>query len=60
MFNAVSRERLREIISEKFPTLESFADVIYEEPGETFVRLKNGEWTVISLETREDSIARPQ
>eukprot|EP00956_Cyclotella_meneghiniana_P012275 scaffold17443_cov38-Cyclotella_meneghiniana.AAC.6 len=28
MFNAVSRERLREIISEKFPTLEDFSDLI--------------------------------
>ena len=34
MFNAVSRERLREIISEKFPT---------------FVRLENGEWRIIAV-----------
>jgi hypothetical protein len=43
MFNDVSREHLCEIIPGKFPTLEAFADVIYEEPGETFARLKNGE-----------------
>jgi hypothetical protein len=30
MFNAVSRERLREIIAECFPTLEPFADLIYD------------------------------
>jgi hypothetical protein len=37
MFNAVSRERLREIISEKFPTLEAYADFICDGPGETFL-----------------------
>jgi hypothetical protein len=49
MFNAVSRKRLREIISAKFPTLEAFADVIYEGSGQTFVRLENGEWEIISV-----------
>jgi hypothetical protein len=50
MFNAVSRERLREIISQKFPTLEAYSDLIYDGNGETFVRLENGEWTVIPVE----------
>jgi hypothetical protein len=51
MLFAVSREHLCEIfISGKFPTLEAFADVIYEEPGETFVRLKNGEQTIITVQ----------
>jgi hypothetical protein len=49
MFNAVSRERLRELISQHFPTLEAFADIIYEEPGEAYVRLENGEWEIISV-----------
>jgi hypothetical protein len=49
MFNAVSRERLREIISAKFPTLEAFADVIYKDSGQTFVRLENGEWEIIPV-----------
>jgi hypothetical protein len=49
MFNAVSRERLRELISEHFPTLEAFADVIYKEAGETYVRLENGEWEIIPV-----------
>jgi hypothetical protein len=49
MFNAVSHERLREIISAKFPTLEAFADVIYEDSGQTFVRLENGEWEIIQV-----------
>jgi hypothetical protein len=48
MFNAVSRECLRELISQHFPTLEAFADVIYEEPGETYVRV-NGK----SLESQK-------
>ena len=50
MFNAVSRERLREIIAEKFPSLEPFADLIYEEAGETFVRLEDGTWTIIVVQ----------
>ena len=49
MFNAVSNERLREIISEKFPTLEDFSDLIYDGPGETFVKLEDGSWTVITV-----------
>jgi hypothetical protein len=49
MFNAISRERLREIIASKFPTLEAFADLIYDGPGETFVRLEDGTWTVIAV-----------
>jgi hypothetical protein len=45
MFNAVFHELLWKIISEKFPSLEAFADVIYKETGETSVsvRLENGE-----------------
>jgi hypothetical protein len=39
MFNAVSRERIREIISEKFYSLEPYADLNYDGAGETFVRL---------------------
>jgi hypothetical protein len=49
MFNAISRERLRELIAEKFPTLEPFTDLIYEEAGETFVRLEDGSWTTIPV-----------
>jgi hypothetical protein len=43
IFNTVLQECLREIIYGKFPTLEAFADVIYEEPGTTVVQLENGE-----------------
>jgi hypothetical protein len=38
MFNAVSSERLSEIISEKFPTLKAYADLIYDGPG----KMENG------------------
>ena len=49
MFNVVSRERLREIIAEKFPTLEAYADLICDGPDETFVRLEDGEWRTIAV-----------
>ncbi|KAL7504464.1 hypothetical protein ACHAXN_002357, partial [Cyclotella atomus] len=49
MFNAVSRERLREIIAESFPTLEPFADLIYDGKGETFVRKEAGTWVIIDV-----------
>lgn len=49
MFNAVSRERLREIISERFQTLEPYADLIYDGAGETFVRLEDGKWVIIPV-----------
>eukprot|EP00956_Cyclotella_meneghiniana_P041000 scaffold211404_cov36-Cyclotella_meneghiniana.AAC.3 len=50
MFNAVSREELREIIARDFPTLEGFADMLYEENGETYVRMGDGSWAVIDVE----------
>lgn len=49
MFSAVSRERLRKIIAEKFPTLEPFADLIYEGAGETFVRKEDGSWVIVKV-----------
>jgi hypothetical protein len=49
MFNAVSRDRLHELISQHFPTLGAFVDVIYEEAGKTYVRLENSEWEIITV-----------
>ncbi|KAL7502771.1 hypothetical protein ACHAXN_000676, partial [Cyclotella atomus] len=49
MFNAVSRERLREIIAERFPTLEPSADLIYDDKGETFIRKEDGTWIIIDV-----------
>lgn len=50
MFNSISREKLREVIAHKFPSLESFADLIYDGAGETFVKLENGQWTSIPVQ----------
>ena len=50
MFNAVSRERLRQVIAEKFPSLEAFADLIYEEPGKQFYKWEDGSWSSITVE----------
>jgi hypothetical protein len=49
MFNAVSRERLREIIAERFPTLEPFTDLIYDSKGKTFIRKEDGSWVIIKV-----------
>ena len=49
MFNAISREELRQIISDEFPALESLADMLYEKDGETYVRMGDGTWAVINV-----------
>ncbi len=49
MFNAISRERLREIIAADFPSLEGFADMLYDEDGETYVIMEDGSWSVIPV-----------
>eukprot|EP00956_Cyclotella_meneghiniana_P026933 scaffold59456_cov45-Cyclotella_meneghiniana.AAC.1 len=49
MFNAVSREDLREIIANDFPALERLADMLYEEDGETYVRMGDGSWAIIPV-----------
>jgi hypothetical protein len=49
MFNAISRERLREIIAADFPSLEGFADMLYDEDGETYVKMEDGSWAVIPV-----------
>eukprot|EP00956_Cyclotella_meneghiniana_P037754 scaffold143726_cov74-Cyclotella_meneghiniana.AAC.5 len=50
MFNAISREELREIIANNFPALEGFADMLYEENGHTYVRMGDGSWATIEVE----------
>ena len=49
MFNAISREKLREIISELFLSLEPFADLIYDGVGYTYVKLEDGTWVTIPV-----------
>ena len=49
MFNEISRETLCEIIATNFPSLEGFADMLYEEDGETYVKIEDGSWAVIPV-----------
>ena len=49
MFNALSRQKLREIIKREFPELESFADLLYETEGATGVKMADGSWTYIPV-----------
>ena len=51
MFNAISREKkLGEVISQEFPQLEDYADLLYELPGETVVKRGYGIWERIQSE----------
>ena len=50
MFNAVSREKLREIIRLHFPTLEEFADLLYDDFGKVFAKKEDGSWLEIAVE----------
>ena len=49
MFNAISRQKLREIMHKRFPELENFADMLYENDGRTAVKLVDGRWQYISV-----------
>ena len=49
MFNAISRQKLREIMHRRFPELEAFADMIYETTGYTSVKLSDGRWREIPV-----------
>lgn len=49
MFNAISRQKLRQIIRTKFPELESFAELLYQKEGRTGVKLEDGRWTYIPV-----------
>ena len=49
MFNAISRQKLREIIKREFPELEAFADLLYETEGATGVKMADGSWTYIPV-----------
>lgn len=49
MFNAISRQKLREIMHKRFPELENFADMLYENDGRTAVKLVDGSWRYIAV-----------
>ena len=50
MVNAISREKPREIISQEFPQLEDYTDLLYEVPGKTVVKKGDGTWEGIPVE----------
>ena len=50
MFNAVSRQKLREIISTQFPALEGFFDCLYATLGTTLLRCDDGNWIEIPVQ----------
>ena len=49
MFNAVSRQKLRQILAIEFPELAPFADCLYKEQGQTVIKRKNGTWEWIPV-----------
>ena len=49
MFNAVSRQKCREIIATNFPELQDFIDMLYQDKGQTLVRKDDGTWTTIPV-----------
>lgn len=50
MFNAISREKARQIISRDFPELDGFADCLYEDFGRQCLRREDGSWEVIEVQ----------
>jgi hypothetical protein len=50
MFNEISRQKLREIIEKKYPELQSFADLLYEQNGQTGVKMAGGSWNYIPVQ----------
>jgi len=50
MFNAMSREKLRQLLERDFPELSPLADMLYKEPGFQMVRKVDGTWVAIPVE----------
>ena len=50
MFNAISREKARQIVSRDFPELEGFVDCLYQDSGRQCIRLADGSWDVIEVQ----------
>ena len=49
MFNAVSRQKCRQIIASEFPELQDFIDMLYLEEGTTLVRKDDSTWESIPV-----------
>ena len=47
MFNAISKQKLRELVAMDFPELEPFVNMLYEEEGQTMVKLEDGAWEIM-------------
>ena len=50
MFNAISREKMRELIFIHFPELEPFADCLYDDFGQTLIKRSDGTFESIPVE----------
>ena len=50
MFNAISREKMRELIFIHFPTLEPFADCLYDDFGQTIIKRSDGTFESIPVQ----------
>ena len=50
MFNAMSRQKARQIICREFPELEAFVDSLYADPGQQMVRCADGTWASLPVE----------
>ena len=50
MFNAMSRQKLRQILERDFPELSPLADMLYKEAGHQMVRKADGTWVAIPVE----------
>lgn len=49
MFNAVSRQKLRHLMTNEFPELAAFADCLYEDRGVTMLKRGDGTWERIEV-----------
>ena len=50
MFNEVSREKIFEIISDKYPELLPLVTLLYKNPGDVFFKMGDGTWATHSME----------
>ena len=50
MFNAMSRQKLRQLIARDFPELAPMADMLYKEFGTSKVRMADGTWRELPVE----------
>ena len=44
MFNELSREKIFEIISHKYPELAPLISMLYREPGSVFFKMGDSKW----------------